>query len=152
MLSRIFRIRRNRKLTLILPLFTLSFFVISCTVKSVPNLTQNELAESSVQTDSNVNSNVEEVSAFKVQETVVGYPVESKGFPKTRYSWEDNTVVGYPTFRSTEFPVKENKLKTRYVEGHPAKPKGFPKKRYSLEDNTVRGYPSLSAVPPIKEE
>ncbi len=128
MINKNYRMGSNWDLILILSLALLSFYLNSCTVKSVPKQTHNEIPDKTVLTDGRFSSNVEEIQTFQGEDTVVGYPIESKGFPKKRYELENRTSVDY-SFRSTGIPIKLNQLENRIVVGYPIESKGFPKKR-----------------------
>ena len=126
MIYKNYRLGSNWNLSLILSLVFLSFCFYSCTVKSVATPTYIAIPENAAPADSIVYIKIVEMPAFQDEGIVVGYPIESKGFPKKRYDLEDTTTVRYP-FRLTEFPVKEYELDNRTVVGYPVKTKGFPK-------------------------
>jgi hypothetical protein len=139
-----YRTGSNWNLILILPLVCLSFFIISCSVKSVPKQTYNEIPETSVPVDSKVYIIAEDMPAFLSNDTVIGYPKES------RYELENSTEVGIPS-RSPDFPTKENILKPEFVLGYPIVLEGFSKRSYNLKNRTVVGIPSKSPDFPTKE-
>lgn len=88
---------RKCKLFLLLPLVFVSFCLFSCAVKSVPELTHNEILEESEPTDDKVYSNVEEMPTFLGGDTVIGYPIMSRGFSSEGHTQGKKYIMGYPT-------------------------------------------------------
>ncbi len=117
---------------LILALAFLSFSFNSCSVRRLAKQTHNEIPEKTVLADASFDSSSEEMPAFQGGRILIGYPVESKGFPKNSYDLDNRTVVGYP-FASTRIPIKSNQLRNRIIVGYPIKSKGFPKNMYDLK-------------------
>jgi len=72
-----FRLGSKTNLFIILSLTILPLYFNSCTVQSLPKQTNTDISEKTVIVD--------QMSTFQSEDTVVGYPVESKGFPKKRY-------------------------------------------------------------------
>ncbi len=126
MLSKNYKMGSSGKLFLILPLVLVSFCFISCSVKSVPKLSQNETREKSVLTDNKVYSNVEEMPTINGKDTVIGYPIKSQSLFMGENSLEKRYVEGYP-MGSQVFSVGGSKLEKRIVVGYPIKSKGFSK-------------------------
>jgi len=133
--------RSNWNIFLILPLVFISFYLHSCSVKSVATPTyivipENAapstptyiaIPENSNPADNTIHIKIEEMPTFQSKDTVVGYPIESKGFPKSGNELGEITVVSNSLFRSAEFPAKEFESDNRTVVGYPVKYKSFPK-------------------------
>ncbi len=68
---------------LLFPLGFISFYLHSCSVKSVATPTYIVIPENSNPADNTIHIKNEELPTVLSEDTVVGYPIESKGFPKS---------------------------------------------------------------------
>lgn len=117
-----YRMERRGKIFLLLPLVFVSFCLFSCAVKSVPELTHNEIPQKSAPTDNKVHSTVEAIPNILGEDVVMGYPSSILTLSAGGNTLVERYMEGFQ-IKPQNHVLGGTKSEIGYVIGYPTRPK-----------------------------